>query len=165
MWDTPADLSPSTRRTSEVNRRESRTGNKSSRASSEGSCVQPSMGIPFAIQMAGMRTMEWQKKDYANLHLRYSWLVSCRPGIHGKDPLQLGTGLWCMSHLVVGYMTVNKEWVRKWPITTTQQRGWRTSRKKRCGRMPRPASNQSMTGSAYSCIDAVKITRVYHPET
>jgi len=43
--------------------------------------------------------------------------------------------------------------------------GQRTSRKKRRARMPRPASNQSMTGSAYSCIEAVNTTRVYHPET
>ena len=40
-----------------------------------------------------------------------------------------------------------------------------TSRKKRLPMMPRPASNQSITGSAYSCIDAVKITRVYQAET
>ena len=62
MFDTPADLSPSTRRTSEVNRRESRTGNRSSKASSEGSCVQPSMGIPFAIQMVIMRIAKQAKQ-------------------------------------------------------------------------------------------------------
>lgn len=31
--------------------------------------------------------------------------------------------------------------------------------------MPRPPSSQSITGSAYSCIDAVKMTSVYHEET
>jgi len=45
---TPADRRPRTRRTSDVNRRESRTGRRSSRASSDGSCVQPSIGIPLA---------------------------------------------------------------------------------------------------------------------
>jgi hypothetical protein len=39
---------PRTRRTSLVNRRESRTGKRSSNASSDGSCVQPSIGMPFA---------------------------------------------------------------------------------------------------------------------
>lgn len=39
---------PSTRRTSLVNRRESSTGSRSSNASSCGSCVQPSIGIPLA---------------------------------------------------------------------------------------------------------------------
>lgn len=39
---------PSTRRTSFVKRRESRTGRRSNRASSWGSFVQPSIGIPFA---------------------------------------------------------------------------------------------------------------------
>jgi len=33
-----------------VKRRESRTGRRSRRASSEGSCVQPSMGIPLAVK-------------------------------------------------------------------------------------------------------------------
>jgi hypothetical protein len=41
-------LMPRTRRTSPVNLSESRTGNSSSRASSCGSCVQPSIGIPLA---------------------------------------------------------------------------------------------------------------------
>lgn len=38
---------PKTLLTSEVNLRESRTGNKSNKASSEGSLVHPSMGIPL----------------------------------------------------------------------------------------------------------------------
>ena len=46
-------LMPKTRRTSLVNRRESRTGKRSSNASSDGSCVQPSIGMPFA----GLRAM------------------------------------------------------------------------------------------------------------
>ena len=41
----------------------------------------------------------------------------------------------------------------------------RTSRNKRRAKMPLPATNQSMTGSAYSCIDAVNTTSVYHAET
>lgn len=48
MKCTPDERSPRTRRTSEVNLSESRTGRRSSRASSEGSWVHPSMGIPFA---------------------------------------------------------------------------------------------------------------------
>ena len=41
----------------------------------------------------------------------------------------------------------------------------RTSRKSRFANMPRPPSSQSMTGSAYSCIEAVKMTSVYQLET
>jgi hypothetical protein len=41
----------------------------------------------------------------------------------------------------------------------------RTSLKSRLANIPRPPSSQSMTGSAYSCIEAVKMTRVYQPET
>jgi len=51
------------------------------------------------------------------------------------------------------------------PTATAQLDCKRTSRNKRWSSMPRPASNQSITGSAYSCIDAVNITSVYHPET
>jgi len=46
-----------------------------------------------------------------------------------------------------------------------EEREEHTSRKSRWTRMPRPASSQSITGSAYSFMDAVNITRVYHPET
>lgn len=50
---------PSTRRTSLVNRKESSTGRRSSNASSDGSCVQPSMGIPFtAITFTTKREYE-----------------------------------------------------------------------------------------------------------
>lgn len=40
---------PRTLRTSRVKRRESSTGSRSSSASSWGSCVQPSIGMPFAV--------------------------------------------------------------------------------------------------------------------
>ena len=40
-----------------------------------------------------------------------------------------------------------------------------TSLKNRRLSMPCPASSQSMTGSAYSCIEAVKITIVYQADT
>lgn len=40
-----------------------------------------------------------------------------------------------------------------------------TSRNNLLDKMPDPASSQSMTGSAYSCMLAVKMTRVYHAET
>lgn len=41
---------PRTRRTSLVNRKESSTGRRSRSASSRGSFVQPSIGMPFAVQ-------------------------------------------------------------------------------------------------------------------
>jgi hypothetical protein len=41
---------PSTLRTSPVKRNESKTGSKSSNASSDGSCVQPSIGMPLALR-------------------------------------------------------------------------------------------------------------------
>jgi hypothetical protein len=39
------------------------------------------------------------------------------------------------------------------------------SRKRRVLIMLRPWSSQSITGSAYSCIEAVNMTTVYHDET
>lgn len=42
---------------------------------------------------------------------------------------------------------------------------WQLSRYSFFANSPRPASSQSITGSAYSGIDAVKMTRVYHDAT
>jgi len=50
---------PNTLRTSPVKRSESRMGNRSSRASSSGSCVQPSMGMPFAIATVDIQIVYW----------------------------------------------------------------------------------------------------------
>lgn len=46
---------PNTRRTSLVNLSESRNGKSASKASSDGSCVQPSIGIPLAAQGARLQ--------------------------------------------------------------------------------------------------------------
>ena len=42
---------------------------------------------------------------------------------------------------------------------------WQLSRYSFFANKPRPASSQSITGSAYSGIEAVKMTRVYHEAT
>lgn len=64
-------------------------------------------------------------------------------------------------------MSVHDWCAIRWSAYATRNSRHRvhTSRKNRRPRIPRPASNQSMTGSAYSCIEAVKMTRVYQADT
>ena len=81
---------------------------------------------------------------------------------HATDPVRQRKDPWNMIHWVIEYTTRHRCF-----IIQSKTQAWlaRTSRNKRRPRMPLPASSQSMTGSAYSCMDAVKITSVYHAET
>jgi hypothetical protein len=157
---------PSTRRTSLVKRNESSTGRRSSNASSDGSCVQPSIGIPFTVTYSTRWFMTKRRpKKVTHSHSRYSKSVNCRRGKFAKDLAQRVRDPWCMTRLVAGYRTVSKRSGENPLSTKMGDVVARTSRKNLRPRMSCPASSQSITGSAYSFIDAVKITSVYQADT
>lgn len=96
---------PSTCRTSLVKRRESRTGKRSSNASSCGSCVQPSIGIPFAARSGCEHSTS---NDEAGNYLRlcYSILANYQLSKHVRGRLQLLRDPLYMIHSATVYMTV-----------------------------------------------------------
>jgi hypothetical protein len=102
---------PSTRRTSLVKRNESSTGRRSSNASSDGSCVQPSMGIPFTVTLQHTLVYEQQcerpKKRFTHSHLRYSKSANCRRGRFARGLAQRVRDSSCMIRLVAGYRTAS----------------------------------------------------------
>jgi hypothetical protein len=100
-------------------------------------------------------------------HLHYSKSVNCQRGKFAKDLARRVRDPWCMTRLAAGYRTVSRNQARARFEAKIFKIGdvAHTSRKNRRPRMPCPASSQSMTGSAYSCIEAVKITSVYQADT
>jgi hypothetical protein len=96
---------PRTRRTSLVNRSESRTGKRSSKASSDGSCVQPSIGMPFARLQAMVSKEPHVTRTHADLHLRDNLWVSCQQGKLVRGHPLLSISLSCMIRLEAVYTT------------------------------------------------------------
>lgn len=75
----PKPLRPRTRRTSEVKRKLSRRGKRSSRLSSFGSPTQPSMGMPFAAQHREQMSLDMHKRiKTAHLGSKHTLQANCQ---------------------------------------------------------------------------------------
>jgi hypothetical protein len=101
---------PSTRRTSLVKRNESSTGRRSSNASSDGSCVHPSMGIPFTVTLQHTLVYEQSerpKKGLTHSHSRYSKSANYRRGKFARGLAQRVRDPCCMTRLAAGYRTAS----------------------------------------------------------
>ena len=81
---------PRTRRTSLVKRRESSTGRRSSRASSCGSWVQPSIGMPFAIcTTRSVRNRAGPQRYQREQSRTFVYAITNRRVVYETDPREI----------------------------------------------------------------------------